>query len=468
MQIPIINGIYTNEDSDFRTSYPINLVPVPKAQGISQGYLRPHDGMVSTGSGPGVSRGGVNWDETCYRVMGDQLVREDENGLITPVGAVTSGGQVTLDYSFKYLGITSGGNFFLYDKVSIQQVTDPDLGNVISHIWVDGYFLLTDGEFIIATDLNDPFSINPLRFGSAEADPDPILALLKLRNEPYALNRYTIEVFDNIGGSGFPFQRVDGAQIQKGTIGTHACAVFMETVAFVGGGRNESIAVWMARSGNSTKISTREIDQILEEYDEQELSRITVDVRVDKGHQHFYIHLPNQTLVYDGSASQIVGQPVWFILRSCISCRRPTQFRGKDFVWCYNKWLVADPKSTDTGKFANDLASHWGDVVGWEFGTIIIYNESNGAIFHELELVVLAGRVKINGDTTIFTDYSLDGEIFSTPKRISLGSRGRRNRRLVWLMQGNMKNWRVQRFYGTSEALLSFARLQARIEPLVV
>ena len=41
MQIPIVNGIYTDNGPDLRTSYPVNLVPVPQKSGISSGFLRP-------------------------------------------------------------------------------------------------------------------------------------------------------------------------------------------------------------------------------------------------------------------------------------------------------------------------------------------------------------------------------------------------------------------------------------------
>ena len=70
MQIPIINGIYTDSNSDFRTSYPINLVPVPKENGISQGYLRPADGVDLFATGQGVDRGAINWDGLMYRASG--------------------------------------------------------------------------------------------------------------------------------------------------------------------------------------------------------------------------------------------------------------------------------------------------------------------------------------------------------------------------------------------------------------
>jgi hypothetical protein len=55
---------------------------------------------------------------------------------------------------------------------------------------------------------------------------------------------------------------------------------------------------------------------------------------------------------------------------------------------------------------------------------------------------------------------------WSQPRWINAGQVGNRAKRLVWLQQGNMRNWRAQRFRGTSDAFLSFARLEARIEAL--
>lgn len=467
MQIPVLNGIYTDEASDFRTSYPRNLVPVPKEQGISNGYLRPTDGIVQFSDvGPGIDRGGINWNGVCYRVMGTKLVKVSDLGIVTIIGDVGGLGSVTLDYSFDYLSIASGGNLYLYDGTTLQQVTDPDLGTVLDQIWVDGYFMTTDGEYLVVTELNDPFSVLTTKYGSSEADPDPVKAIVKLRNEPYALNRYTIEVFDNIGGAGFPFQRIDGAQIQRGTVSTHGCCVFLESVAFIGGGRNEPVAVWVAASGSSAKISTREIDQILAEYDDAVLADVIIEARVDKGQQHLYIHLPDQTLVYDGTTSQIFGEAVWFTLSSGLSAN--TQYRARYLVWCYNKWLVGDTTTSYVGYFTNTTSEHWGETIGWEFGTIIIYGEGRGAIFHELELVCLSGRVALDVDPTISTQYSLDGEAWSVPKFIRAGKRGQRSKRLVWLNQGSMNHLRMQRFNGTSDAHLAVARLEARIEPLMV
>jgi hypothetical protein len=228
MQIPILSGIFTDNGPDFRTSYPVNLVPTPKASGISSGYLRPGDGIVANGTGPGTDRGGINWRGQLYRVMGTKLVEISSAGVVTVLGDV--GGPVsqlvTFDYSFDLLAIASGGRLYYWNGATLAQVTDPDLGVVLDVVWVDGYFMTTDGEFLVVTELTDPFVVNPLKYGSSEVDPDPVVALLKLRNEVYALNRNTIEVFDNVGGALFPFARIDGAQIQKGVVGTFACCVY--------------------------------------------------------------------------------------------------------------------------------------------------------------------------------------------------------------------------------------------------
>lgn len=463
MQIPVLSGIYTDEAADFRTSYPVNLVPVPKSQGISDGYLRPADGAVEHGEGPGIDRGGINWRGICYRVMGNTLVRINRDRTLTALGHIGGTGQVTFDYSFDSLAIAAGGSLYYYDG-NLTQVTDPDLGTVLDVAWVDGYYMTTDGEFLIVTELNDPAAVDPLKYGSSEVDPDPIVGLEKIQDEIYAVNRHTIEVFQNIGGEGFPFQRIPGAQIPKGAIGTHCKCVFEDVIAFMGGGRNEAPAVYLGNNGAAKKISTREIDQILMQYTEEELAASVMESRVGKGHTHLYLHLVDRCMVFDAAATAEMGRPVWFVLTSGIEGF--SKYRIRNFVWCYDQWMVADTNSGKYGIVDDSLSSQWGSIARWEFGTVIVYNEGRGAIFHQLELVCLSGRVAFGDQPTISASYSVDGETWSQDKFISAGRFGERQKRLVWFQQGHMRNWRVQRFRSTSNAHISIARLEAALEPL--
>lgn len=468
MQIPILNGIYADATPELRTAYPVNMVPVPKQSGISNGFLRPGDGIVANGTGPGIDRGGINWNGICYRVMGTSLVTVSSNGAVTVLGDV--GGPVntlvTFDYSFDLLAVASGGRLYFWNPIAstLTQNTDPDLGVVLDFCWVDGYFMTTDGANLIVTELTNPLSVNPLKYGSSEVDPDPVVALLKLRNEVYALNRNTIEVFDNVGGELFPFARIDGAQVQKGVIGTQACCVYLERIAFLGGGRNEAPGIYIGAAATTQKISTQEIDELLLTYTEAQLALVKLEARNDKSHQHLYVHLPDRTVVYDAAASEALGDQVWFILTTTVDGF--SQYRARNLVWAYNKWLVGDPQSSAIGYLVQDTGHHWGQQVRWEFGTIIAYNEGNGAIFNRLELVSLTGSVALGKNPQIGTSYSTDGLAWSQDRSISVGTIGNTAKRLAWFQQGHMRNWRIQRFRGDSDAHVSFMRLEAQIEAL--
>lgn len=467
MQIPILSGIYTNGIGDFRVEYPRNMVPVIQKEGISDGYFRPADGIVALGAGPGIDRGAISWNSLLYRVMGTKLVSISSTNVVTVIGDVGGTGLVTFDYSFDYLAVASSGKFFLYKPATgLQQVTDVDLGTVLDFVWVDGYFMTTDGSYLVVTELNDPFSVNPLKYGSSEADPDPIVALMKVKNEVYALNRNTIEVFNNVGGSLFPFQRVEGAQVQRGVVGTNACCLFMDTIAFLGGGRNESVGVWVISAGIAEKVSSREMDQILADYTEAELSLVHLESRVNKDFRQLYIHLPDQTLVFDGASTAKAGTPVWYILTTSIV--EKAEYRAQNFIWIYNRWIVGDTKSVNFGYLTDTLSSHWGELNGWEFSTVIVYNESRGLIFHELELIALTGNAIFGADPSIWTSYTEDGRTWSQERVCKAGLTGVRGKRLSWLRQGRMRQWRAQKFRGTSDAQLAIARLEARIEPLAV
>lgn len=467
MQIPIIKAVTADESADYRTRSPVNMIPVPTKTGISDGYLRPADGLLAFGAdGPGIYRGGINWDGVAYAVMGTKLVRVTAAGVKTTVGDVGPGGWVTLKYSFDRLAIASGGRLYYLKDGALGQVTDPDLGTALDVEWIDGYFITTDGTSLVQTELNNPSEINPLKYGSSEADPDPVVRVIKLRNELCAVNRYTIEVFDNQGGTGFAFQRIEGAMIPKGAVGTHACVKFADALAFVGGGRDEAPSVYLGSSGTANKVATREIETILSEYSEEVLSGILLDVQQEKSHAFLRIHLPDRCLVFDLSASAALGEPIWHILSSSIEGL--SQYRAKGLIYCYDKWIGGDPQQPRLCTLSQDISSHYGEKVSWEFGTPIVYNAGNDAIMLELELVGLPGRAVFGADPTIWTSYSTDGENFSQERPIKAGRAGERDKRLCWRTNGRIRHVRMQRFRGTSDAHISVAALEVAFEPLNV
>jgi hypothetical protein len=466
VDVPILSGIYTDQSADIRTRYPRNLVPVSKASGISGGYLRPGDGLVEHLTGPGADRGGILWQGVHYRVMGTSLVKVYASGGFDVLGDVGPGGFCTFDYSFDRLAMTSGGRLYYLLGGTLIQVTDPDLGVALCVLWADGYFFTTDGEFIVQTELLDPTQIDPLKYGSSEIDPDPILRLLKLNGEVYAINRNTSEVFDNVGGTGFVLRRIESAMVQRGTVGTNAACAFGDgAIAFVGSGRNETVGVYMMANGSSVRVSTREIDTLLQGLSDAELADIVLEGRFDRGHEWLYVHLPTQTLVFDAGATREFRTAVWYTLDSS-AAPTPTRYRARGFVLSDGVWYAGDPTTEKLASIATTTARHYGSDVAHEFGTMIVYGDGDDAIVHELELVALPGRVAVGLDPVVWTSYSLDGVTFSVEKYIPAGKIGERAKRIGWRTQGTIRNWRIQRFRWRSDTLMSVAKLSMRVEPM--
>jgi hypothetical protein len=554
MQIPIINGVYTDMQANYRTAYPRNLVPVPKQNGIAEGYLRVFDGL-SQFAAPlnilGSERGGINWNGVLYRVVGSKLVSYAADGTPTIITDVGNDGQtVVFDYSFDYLAVASAGKLYYYSPAGVStaltlgafpggsgyvvgdtvqftngiwatvtavggggivtglsmfetgisltakipanpqpqltttgagsglavnitwqaapnntvQVTTSFLGTVVDFLWMAGYFVSTDGTNIIPTDLTAPTHVIFADYGSSEADPDPIVGLVKYRNELYVFNRYTCEVFDNVGGGNFPFQANEGAIVEKGALSRRTKCKFAQQVAFVGSARNEPSSIYLIAPGFANKIATQEVEEVLRGYTEDVLAASILEAREDRIHQHLFFHLPDQTLVYDYAASQIMQQPIWFALSTDASSYG--RYRARHFVYCYDKWTCGDVLDSRIGYLDRTVATAYGALVGWQFDISFLYNEHKGAIIQVLELIGLTGRAPAGTNPTISMSYTRDGLTYGNERFVKLGSLGQYQKRMQWLNALFFREVASMRFRGTTPALCSFTRLEADINPL--
>ena len=462
-QIAILKGIYADNVGDFVESKPINREPVVMDTGLSQGFLRVAPGVVGTDQGSGDDRGGILWNGVAYRVIGSRLVRLDSAGKIFDIGNVGPGGPCWFDYSFDQLAVGSGTNVFLYDGFTINQITDPDLGQIIDGIWIDGYFLMTDGEFLVVTELNNPTAIDPLKYGSSEEDPDPILGVIKVRGEVYALNRYTTENFLNAGSTGFPFARNSGGLIPFGAVGTKAKAAFLQTFAFVGSARGEALGVYIAGNGDASKLSDRFIDQELAKLTDAEAAAIQCESRVDADEQRFLIHLPDKTLVYYATASSRSQSKIWAIYASGVGADEA--YRGRNGVPAYGKTWVGDADG-NVGYLDTSVSTQFGKIAGRRIDTALLYNEAGRGIINSVELAGLPGRAPLGAEPRIFMSWTIDGVSWSQERVVTAGRAGEKATRMQWRPNIRFNQWIGMRFREADEGLQTYARLDAKIQAL--
>lgn len=467
MKVPVLQGAYSDSAAAYRTSYPINLEPTLVESGLSKGYLTIAPGVRFMGRGPGADRGAINWNGTCYRVMGTKLCSVGQDGNVISLGDVGNNGlDVTMDYSFDRLAIASnGGLYYFQPSTGVTQVTDPDLGVALCVLWIDGYFMTTDGVSLVVTELSDPYSVDPLKYGSAESDPDPVVALCKVRGEVYALNRYTIQNFQDVGGTGFPFSNNSGGLIPRGAVGTQAWSYFEETFAFVGSGRNEQLSVYAAGAGQTVCLSTSEVDKELNSLTVAQQALIKVESRVEDGEQRLYVHLPTKTLVYMRQASQANGEPVWYILADGTNADQ--RYAPRHMALCYGEWVVGDNLG-NVGALDQTVETRFGDVIAWQFDTVLLYNETLGGILLKAELSGLPGRAPFSDKPTCSLSTTLNGVLWSQPRFISQGAFGERRKRVQWRPMKRFSEYMGLRFRGSSTGLASWAALDVEVEGLNV
>ena len=463
MQLPILSGIRANEQAEFVQSYPLNLEPIALDNGISKGQLRATAGAVQIGTGPGIDRGAINWRDRCFRVMGTKLVQVNADGSHVVIGDVGGEGPVRFDYSFDRLGIRSGNALWYYDLANLTQVTDVDLGAVVDMMWIDGYWMTTDGDAVVVTELSDPFQILPTKYGSVEEDPDMVTGLMKVRNEPYWIGRHTIQVGRNVGGSGFPFTTVRGATIPFGCVSATAKAYYAGSFAFVGGPRPSDngvalLGIYIATQGDAAKISTRAVDDALMALHDP--TSITMETRNYKDEERLFVHLPTETWVYCGRAGQKTQTQVWYRASSGDS------YRIRNAVAAYGKIICGDSESAAIGELREDVSAHFGSPAQWEFTVGLVYNEGKGGIVHFVELAGLPGRVPHGEDITAFMSMTRDGETWSVERAIPLGNAGERRKRMRWPSHTKFTNYLGMRFRGVNHAMPGFARCEADIRPL--
>jgi hypothetical protein len=468
VQVSILSGVYSQKGPDFEASYPLNLVPNFQQTGISEGYLRSAPGIDVFAVGAGTDRGGYNWNGTLYRVSGTTLLAVSSTGIASIVGDVGGSSRVSFASSFDRMAIASNEQLRYYNGTTLSQVTDPDLGIVLDVVWQDGYFITTDGTNIVITELNDPTQVDPLAYGSAEADPDSILGLLTIRGELYVLGQRTIEVFYNTGvvtdAAPFPFQRQRGAQIDKGISGTHAKCLFLDTFAFCGAGRNEEPKIYVAGLGEATPISTRGIERMLAAVDDP--STIVLEARNGDGANTLYVHLPDQTLVYDHEASQAAQTPVWYRLASGIYADQA--YRARNFTYAYGQWHCGDIQSFNLGVLVDTNDNQFGDKTEWKFDCQLTYSQGKGGICHDLELVGFYGRATPGSEPIAFMSWTDDGVAWSQERAARTGYSGQRSLRVAWRRNGFFRQWRAFRFRGITGTPISFSRLEANFEQLNV
>jgi hypothetical protein len=456
-QLPITNGFYVSNSLPISAQECTNwYVVVEGAPALAQETLRGTPGIEQVETSGVVlqaNRGAHTMAGVPYFVNGGKLYRLDQTATIpaevydlVELGTIAGTARVSMaDNGTQLMVLVPGGNGYIYNHVTdtFSQITDLDFdanGNPQFVVFVDGYFVCsTDTKKFIVSAINDGLSWNALDYGTAESDPDVIVAPIVFKNQLFISGSQTFEAFQNIGGSDFPFQRT-GLFLDKGVFAPYSLITTQDTFMWVGGGINESPSIW-AFAGNSTqKISSVAIDFILKSLTNDQLANIYSWAYSQNGAYFVAFALPNSTLVYDHASKR------WHERKSYYD-NQLFGYRISGMTQAYNHVFCGDQIDGRIGKINPDLFTEYGNNIIRTVATQPFQNNMQSIFVPSIELTVESGVGNTDSvDPVIAMDRSNDGKTWSDQRLRKIGKVGEYNRRAIWRRNGRASRFEVFRF----------------------
>lgn len=475
IELPFATGFYEDFSKPLAAQECINLhVIVPQTNALSPAALISTPGLEDFSSLSGKNRGSHTMNNISYFVNGNRLFRVNSDGTNVDLGAIDGATRVSMADNGTQLcivvpGIT--GYIFTEDPAILTEITDAvyfELGPSLGVSYKDSFFIHIgkDRKAFFISNINDGLVYNALDFGTAEVDPDGIVASNVTNNQLFMLGRNTIEVFQNIGGADFPYQSVRGAVVSKGLTAPFAVASFDNSFVFMGGAENEKPAIWRYSGNTATKISNSGIDLALQQYSEGELDSAFAMTYAENGSFFVIFTLLRNTFVYDATASALQGRPVWHERRS--GTNGTERWIVNSMVKAYGEILVGDAFTGRVGRMSLDIDSEYGETIFRSFATAPFEAQNRNMFVSNIELTVETGTanaVDPGSEPVVRLSFSDDGgRTFSNEISRSMGKIGEYNHRVIWRRQGRASTDRVARFRCSERVKVSFLQLTADVE----
>jgi hypothetical protein len=463
--LPIANGFYLSDSLPISAQECTNWYPnIVQTQGLQQETLFGTPGIiqvVTTGEIQQVNRGAKSKAGILYEVNGDTLyvVNQvfdgdgNESFISVSLGTVEGSGRVSMaENGTQLMILVPGGKGYIYNEAAgtpFEEITDVNFtanGNPQYVIFLDGYFVITTDtkEFIISA-LNNGLSYNALDSGTAESDPDSVVAPIVDNNQLSITGTVTSEAFENVpSGADFPFQR-NGLFIDKGVFAAFSLINTDEGYAFIGGGENESPAIWEVIGNGRRKISTTAIDSILQDFTEEEIQDSFALSYAQKGAYFIAFSLPTTTLFLDTVSgrwherkSQVVNE---------FGNTEIRRWRVNSVTKAYGRVFVGDSVDGRIGILDPDVYTEYGNTIIRTIATQPFFNNNKSLSVPSLELIFESGVGNAEvPDPKIRLATSSDGKKYGDERIRSMGKVGEFERRGIWNRNGRYGRFTVFKF----------------------
>lgn len=490
IELPITNGASVSQSLPLSAQELNNMYSnISENGGYSDRSLLPTQGkkLILNTDAEEIGRGIHVMNDIPYVVNGSNLYKltrtiddisgEETFSVGTALGTVSGDGFVSMaDNGTQLMIVVPGSDAYIYNRSTdvFAAVTDTvfttTLGPSNGVNYIDGFFVHTSSksgseDTIFHSNLNDGLTYTATDFGSAAVDPDKIKIGHVHLNKFYALGSETIEVFDNVGGSGFVFQRRDGFVIPKGILANFTVSEFDGGFVFLGAGVNEQPALWKVTGSSLTRLSTTTIQDQIAKFTDTEISNAFTWISGVGGAYFIHLTIGDKTFSYDSTASNLSGSKIWHN-RTSYNNDVVGRDRANGAVTAYGRVIVNDYLSGRIGELSDSTYDEYGNEIIRTVASQPLTDLNEPINVSYVELAVESGV----GDSTtedpqISLEVSYDGgRSFGSKRYRSIGEQGDWLIRPRWPYLGRVDTQAVFRFTISEKVKVVLLKLMAWVE----
>lgn len=368
---------------------------------------------------------------TLYAATPTALYSVSDVGDVANLGAVVLSGRASMAGNGRSLVVVDGNRGYAYDsqEEAITQLNGDGWYPANTVTYQDGYFIFNragTGQFFLSELLATTF--DALDFATAEGAPDDALAVLSDHRELWVFGERSIEVWYNSGDIDFPFERMQGAFIERGIRAPQTATKLDNSVFWLA----EDGVVYRAAGYQPQRISTHAVEQAISKGRTDDAFGYAY---TEEGHAFLVLTFPSlkQTWCFD------VATGLWHE-RSHIDFGRHI---GNCYARAYGEHLLGDFQSGAIYSLRMDARTDAGSAIRRVAISPPLHNRRNELTLHSLELDMESGIGLTTGygsDPQAMLDWSDDGgKTWSNEHWTTIGKKGEYLTRVVWRRLGRFR-----------------------------
>lgn len=366
--------------------------------------------------------------ESLFVVSGTKLYSVDSSGTSTELGDVGAISSIDMARNTDSVVVVNTPDAYYWDGATFAQISDADFTSrgATQVEFVDNYllFLEPDSGRFFGADLGSATSFDALNFATAEAVPDNLIGMAVDHRQVILFGTESVEIWENTGVSGFPFERVINGFVEIGCFNGNSVAKLDNSV------------VWLANDYTVRRLNGVTPVRISHHGVESSIQNATISTArafsySQGGHLFYVLSFNEVTWVYDATTQKWHERGTYGFDRWTAGAHASV----------YGYELVGSTENGQIGILDKSVYTEFGgtSLMLWRYQPI--YAEGRLAFHDGIRVILKTGVGLTTGqgsDPQMMMRYSDDGGITwnSLPNK-SIGPIGQYKKQVEWLGLGS-------------------------------